>query len=355
MNREVTLAGESKRPVSVLRDVSWYPVDGFISSLDDFVKDAEIVDKAEAEALRFYVKNHVVSEIARTTHSEAILNPEAAALVEDYYADLEKMAARALYYLMIVCSWESRHAHWTLSRKRRFARMFGEDVLEAQNRFSHTDRTSIRSYMRELEGIQIGNYVDSLVWSFDKNRWNGGYGGKAWKAVAECLAAVVHGKISLEQMVDTVWTLCHNNGPIFNKGTLYGGYDVTTLAAVLDVQRSGQTPALAIGKAEDTGLHMGWVSNDLKDYLLYKARPVVPSIFGEGYVDWYEVQRHGAVRDWGSQRRTQRLAYGVPDWVSDEEKRAAAEEKAKVERIARTKFIVTPNETVKKITRKELV
>jgi len=41
--------------------------------------------------------------------------------------------------------------------------------------------------------------------------------------------------------------------------------------------------------------------------------------------------------------------------VSDEEKRAAAEEKAKVERIARTKFIVTPNETVKKITRKELV
>jgi hypothetical protein len=43
-------------------------------------------------------------------------------------------------------------------------------------------------------------------------------------------------------MVDTVWTLSHNNGPIFNKGQFYCHYNAALLVRILDVQRSGQVP-----------------------------------------------------------------------------------------------------------------
>ena len=57
-----------------------------------------------------------------------------------------------------------------------------------------------------------------MRWQFYNSKWNGGYGGKKWGIVTDCLVRFVFGEFYAEMMLDTVWTLSHNNGPIFNKG-----------------------------------------------------------------------------------------------------------------------------------------
>src|SRR5208283_4005185 len=89
--------------------------------------------------------------------------------------------------------------------------------------------------------MDIGTFCKGLAWQFYKCKWAGGYGGKKWGVVTDCLARFVTGEFSAEMMLDTVWTLAHNGGPIFNKGQFYACYG-HTLYRILDVQRSGQIP-----------------------------------------------------------------------------------------------------------------
>ena len=58
--------------------------------------------------------------------------------------------------------------------------------------------------------------------------------------MTDCLVRFVSGEFSAEMMLDTVWTLAHNGGPIFNKGQFYAC--TANALRILDVQRSGQIP-----------------------------------------------------------------------------------------------------------------
>ena len=89
--------------------------------------------------------------------------------------------------------------------------------------------------------MTIGKFCEALAWQFYHCKWAGGYGGKKWGVVTDCLVRFVKGEFSAEMMMDTVWTLSHNSGPIFNKGQFYGMYG-HNLYRILDVQRSGQVP-----------------------------------------------------------------------------------------------------------------
>jgi hypothetical protein len=92
--------------------------------------------------------------------------------------------------------------------------------------------------------LPIGTYVDAISYTFHNGSFSGGYGGKKWGIVTDCLANFVHGIYSAEMMLDVGFTLAHNGGPIFNKGMCYTMYDGSQLIKILDVQNVGMTPQL---------------------------------------------------------------------------------------------------------------
>lgn len=51
----------------------------------------------------------------------------------------------------------------------------------------------------------------------------------------------IHGRLSFEQFADQAFSLCHNNGSMFNKGHLYNCYS-SFIYSILDIQDSGQIP-----------------------------------------------------------------------------------------------------------------
>jgi hypothetical protein len=56
--------------------------------------------------------------------------------------------------------------------------------------------------------------------TFNKGKWQGGYGGKAWGSIADCLLNLVTGEYSPEMFCDLAFALQHNNGSMFNKSII---------------------------------------------------------------------------------------------------------------------------------------
>jgi hypothetical protein len=98
-------------------------------------------------------------------------------------------------------------------------------------------------------------------------------------------------------MLDTVWTLVHNGGPIFNKGMLYGCYDGDALQQVLDVQRAGMMPRLVLAPTGN-GLVSAekFVNDGAKKFAQAVAEKLGDSSdFRSEPVDWKQVKALGAV------------------------------------------------------------
>lgn len=203
--------------------------------------------KPEAAALEFYLSNHVIG-LLRTKYGDAKAVPPAGAeLLERYVENTTAVALRAFSYLLLICSREMRHC------KGSDAGMCGITLAEAAvyNLLlpsiigKHGNHVATFVWCGDVKP-NIGEYVSVLEKVFRKGKWHGGYGGPKWADVTLCLLNYVKGIYTAEMMVDTVWTLCHNGGPIFNKGMLYYCH-TSELMRVLDVQRAGQIPNFVWG------------------------------------------------------------------------------------------------------------
>lgn len=69
------------------------------------------------------------------------------------------------------------------------------------------------SHIVEEHGVEAMDWAIRVLNEYA----HGGYGGKKWGAVAECTKDRMSGRITPAQWLDRVFTLCHNNGSIFNK------------------------------------------------------------------------------------------------------------------------------------------
>jgi len=99
-------------------------------------------------------------------------------------------------------------------------------------------------------------------------------------------------------MLDTVWTLAHNGGPIFNKGHFYTTYG-HALYRILDVQRSGQVPE---------GVLFDHVIGQYASPPFKKLMLEVKGRYGEAigdYVDWVKVEALGAVHKYEKDKQEQ--------------------------------------------------
>jgi len=350
-----TLAYQLKRPLIVKRDMSHVPCSVVASEINKFFLTAhgKVKPRPETDAINFYMLNHALGEVRLLASDDEGIE-DMQRVTDRYFNNAQVSAVRLFYYLILICTRESRHVK------------NGNDIAakiklidpEAQTfiwSIRGTSSSDAQKRFRDLPpSCSIGNYTQALEDVFFKGNYSGGYGGQAWGEVAKVLNDFVWGRISAETMLDTGFTLAHNNGPIFNKGMLYDGY-TNDLLKILDVQRSGQIPNLLWD--HDKGNQ--YLHESIKAEHLDTRRFVekhLPVKFG-GVMDWYLCEALGALQTYHSFKQKQESLYGLPSSMVEMAKMQAAKQAAAAmakQKADKNKYYVTPSQHVMKITRKEL-
>lgn len=284
-----TLAYQRSRVLSQKRAMSGVMCWEVAGKLQQFMDtDTQHNTNPETEALWFYFMNHALSEVQK---ERAPLEPLGSdlKLVESYYNILNEKAVRAFYYLLLICIRESRHLHNVAKTHAEISDLYTKHTSAFNALMISGNGEKYSNFIKAPPDTTIGNLCSSLRHIFYKGSFSKGYGGKAWGQVADCLVKFVNGTYSAEVMLDTVWTLSHNNGPIFNKGMLYINQHTITLRRVLDVQRAGQIPTMIL---TDVVIEQ-YVPQELKTLAIWmKGR--FPNMFLEK-VDWVKVVELGSL------------------------------------------------------------
>lgn len=263
-------------------------------------KDECKSENPDRAALEFYALNHLAAVVRKnfTLHEKL---PEWAVQVMDAYLDcLVEQGERLFFYTLLVTTRESRHIKnaSNVAFKVPFIEKFGSacHAFNLSIKGSSSDG-AVNKFLASPPQAALGPYLNSLAHVFEHGSFNGGYGGMPWAKIAQTIASFVDGKTSLEMMVDTAYTLAHNNGPMFNKGMMYSMYS-PLIYKVLDVQRSGQIPELVLfgNMGSIAGVHLKTLCQDVKERC--------PTEVGD-YVDWHKVEALGSLHKYPIEKQKQ--------------------------------------------------
>jgi hypothetical protein len=246
-----TLAYQLKgRPLIMKRDLSEVPIQAVAASVRQFYQKFGEHIAPETEAIMFYLANHAMKELAFRFDPLEPLPEWAVGVCDEYHRASAQIAARAFYYMLLITAREARHNSMKsqVEWKKKIEQQFGKGPMMAL--LHYPDHNSVNTVTQVFDeyanGAKLGDICRSIVYTHDEGSLHGGYGGPKWGNVSDCMTAFVTGQYSAEMMLDTVWTLVHNGGPIFNKGMLYDSYNDEALQQVLDIQRAGQIPRLVL-------------------------------------------------------------------------------------------------------------
>jgi hypothetical protein len=283
----------------------------------------------DQQAIEFYCLNHL-SAIVRAKFNPMVTLPKWAQSVMSYYqTSLVNQSHRMFSYMLQIITREARHLHsqdenWYAALTALSCKNVSDFVSQLSGK---NEDQAVHAMCDTPPDCTLGQFVRGIVYVFNKGHWSGGYGGKPWGNIAQCLLDCVDGKTSLEVMLDSSFSLAHNNGPMFNKGMLYKGH-TQRFIRILDVQRSGQIPEGVLNNefTQNTygGGHNGHVESSLID-LVKSVKSECPEAFGL-YVDWYKVEALGAVQQYPSEKQAQDKKYGKSKATLEAE--AVAAEKA---------------------------
>lgn len=331
-----TLAYHQSRVLCAQRDMSEVPVHCVTAALTKFqAADTKSATVPESEALWFYGMNHSVALIASKFDALQPLPEWELDFVNSYHQKMMEKALRAFYYLLIICTREARHNQSLSSSMAKMTEQFGKPAAEFF-KASGGEGGIHSKLLKNPPKTTIGQFVECIRWQFYNSSWNGGYGGKKWGQVTDCLCRFVKGEFSAEMMLDTIWTLSHNNGPIFNKGHFYTMYS-GVLVRILDVQRSGQVPQ---GVLFDPMIS-GFAESDLIA-AMKSLKQRFPQDIGD-YVDWEVVEALGSVHKYPNEKKAQTQKYGLSPEAKAAQDAKVAAEKAKAEAEAAKKLDLEKN------------
>jgi hypothetical protein len=299
-----TLAYQRKgRPLALHRDLSQLSVVATCAPMHQF-EGSHGSAKPETEALWFYLTNHAVHEIEQRFDPDEPLPPQVLAFLEDYNKRNSIIAARAFYYLLLITCRESRHCNVKSSLKPQIEASWGHQAWDGLNHYpDHASVTAVTNVFKTYTThCTLAQVTEAVRYSFyAKGAYSGGFGGPKWGKISDCLISYLTGETSAEMMLDTVWTLCHNGGPIFNKGMLYS-HNGSSLNEILDVQRSGQIPQL-VQTAQPGIASKSLVTAQMRDYaskvaaLFPDSEAFKPE--GQAHVDWHAVEALGGLGTYG--------------------------------------------------------
>jgi hypothetical protein len=281
----------------------------------------------EQEAIEFYLLNAAMAELSHLKNNQESLTHAEQVLLDLYYTVIRASGHRCFFYLLLICTRETRHVGETSKILDYLTKAGTLPLWKMLNGMSSSG--AVTKFLQNPPPVTMKVYTQHLVDVFTHGYFGGSsFGGPKWANVARPLRDFVHGTITMEMLLDTLWTLRHNGGPIFNKGMLYTGFDNDELTKILDVQRAGQIPGL-VGFTESPFV-MEHHAN-----LLMLAQNALPG-FGTVPVDWAQVHALGAIGSAAAKKLKPKPMYpgkqhpGVPPLLQ-----------------------ITPSDFVKKITRAE--
>lgn len=262
----------------------------------------------ELDAVVFYLLNHAVGLVKSKCDPYEDLG-DYLPLLNTYHTQLAVRSARMFFYLLMICFRESRHDKTYVDSPvgKGYINTFGKDLVDFGKTLKGKNSTEATTLIRKCKlAVPLGTFTKYLLCRFEKGSFSSGFGGKAWANVTRVLDDYVHGVISAEIMMDTAFTLSHNNGPIFNKGMFYNNHS-STLLKILDVQRGGQIPqwvgtGIAKGLGEDQSVFNSRVLSDIAP--LYQE--CVRLLPGEmtGPVQWSTINKLGSLNTYGNSGKT---------------------------------------------------
>lgn len=336
------------RPMTIGRDASKVPCARVAEVIRKYrEKDKRKTQNPETEALWFYMLNHAVAEVRNRKGMDEPLG-DLVPILDLFHEELGPRAVRLFYYILLICVRETRHVKKNLDLVSNVVKKFGAKADEFNDLIKHLgSEGSVSKFLSDPPDMPLGKFVESMQYYFYNATFDNSFGGQAWGAVADVLVEFVNGRFTPEMMLDTGFTLAHNNGPIFNKGMFYGLYDPYSIRRILDVQRSGQIPQM-IGNKE-----AGQYSTDN----LYKAWTICHGLLGgdvfSGHVDWWVVESLGAIGSYPSEKKAQEIKHGKSmKWemaVAKHEAKLSA--KAEVEN--KTWLEIFPGQKILKLTREQ--
>ena len=354
------LAEVLARPFFQKRDIGGVTLADAAGALGKYLDTSESTVLADNEAVAFYLLNHAFGYLRASKHEQEPFTAGEQEFINLYMQRVTRIGVRAYYYLLIICTREARHCNGDLKDggllKDYLKSEYGVPLADLMAELFKSNGTSSVQLLRDTDlKVPYVRYLEALRDVFNKGVWSSAFGGKAWGLVTDCLLSFVTGKISLEIMTDTVWTLVHNGGPIFNKPYLYAGY-TSELKQILDVQRSGQIPQLIWDYAQGVHYCTSGVS-------------ALASVYGQvleclgtpdqltGYLDWYKVDALGGLGDYATYKLKQQSKYGKSPYeekisAMKKAKRVLADETAA--KYAEKHFEVAPGLWVRKVGREEL-
>lgn len=276
------------------------PIAKLASATKSYVAGIGELPVPDLEAVEFYAANHCVAYLrGKFTENEPLTGAAAQAL--SWYIDaLAQQSERMVHYLIQIITREARHLknnpHDLISLPACQEQGGSKPTTQMGNFVNllrdKSESAAVATYVEQAPAVTASQYVEALMQVFDLGSWKSGYGGKAWGEVARALLDFLKGNTSLEMLVDTAYTLAHNNGPIFNKGMCYTTY-TGRFIMVLDAQRSGQVPELVLDEANPSHLAKHNRFLEVRHHLRgFKEQ--FPDAFSLR-VDWDKVVAHGAL------------------------------------------------------------
>jgi hypothetical protein len=290
------------RPLVMKRDIGSLPITEVSNKIKAFEAKWGEDFYPETEAIQFYLANHAMAELEFRFEPEEPLPVWATAICDEYHSSCSQIAARAFYYLLLITAREARHNHTKENMKATIAAKFGGPAAEMLQHY--IDDNSVECVTNVFDnygtGATLGQIAQSLVLTFYEGSFGSSFGGPAWGNVADCMTNFVLGRYSAEMMLDTVWTLQHNGGPIFNKSMLYECYDTYALQMVLDVQRAGQIPRLVLNQTGKLAAE-NFINEGARAFAKRVREAMPDSIFGDTRpVNFADVEALGALGSYAS-------------------------------------------------------
>jgi hypothetical protein len=280
-----------QRPGVLRRDMSNVSCKNVASATAQYyLKNNDKAVMPEHDAVNFYLLNHGMAEMAKRVNEDEMLSQEYMGICSDYHDVLADAGLRLFYYLLLICTRESRHANSYDNESSFLAaeKYCPQSLTNFIRKLPDDSISAAEAFMNMTIDEPIGKYTRLMVFLFNNAKWSSSFGGKKWGVVADALDKYVHGVYSLQLLLDVGFALAHNGGPIFNKHMLYQTYNAKELRTILDVQRAGQIPQFVntfpVGKY-NTERHVAY---------LHMLRDALGDCM-DGVVDWGAVKAAGAL------------------------------------------------------------
>jgi hypothetical protein len=300
-------------PQMVARDVSALPLPVVTAQVKEYRKATPNEVRPETEAISFYCLEDMVATLRQKFHPDEPL-PEWAKVIATKYAEaLTKQGQRMFCYLLLIIAREARHVS-SSSLTAPWCKKYGPEFLKYLKAVQDSAAMSATEYIcNHAVDMTVGAYTEALATIFNKGQWPHGFGGGPWGKIAECISRMVHGQTSMALMIDSAYSLAHNGGPIFNKSMLYE-YEYSCnprFYKILDVQRSGQIPALVL---EGELKLKPYITAELVE-MVTEMNSHYPGTY-KATVDYLKVEKSGSVQHYAAEKAKVKAGPPAPIFIS---------------------------------------